>query len=192
MKRIILALVASFAAAVPAMTLNAQQPATAAQGQTATLGGSAGTRVAATRAQTFSTTIQGNALNSTNGQLSNTIVRLRDARLGRIVDSTLTDKSGLFAFHAVDPGSYIVEIMSTDRTSVLAASQILNVNAGDIASAVVKLPFRIPPFAGVLGGNAASATPTTATAVVTEAAASSVLAVTPPITAACSCSIPSC
>ena len=96
------------------------------------------------------TTIQGNALNSTNGPMNDAVVRLRDARFGRIVDTQLTDKSGLFAFKAIDPGSYIVEIMSNDQ-SILAASQLLNVNAGEAVSAVVKLPFRIPPFAGILG-----------------------------------------
>jgi hypothetical protein len=118
-------------------------------------------------------TIQGNALNSTNGQLPNQAVRLRDARFGRIVDAQLTDQAGLFTFKGLDPGSYIVEMMATDQ-SILAASQVLNINAGEAVSAVVKLPFRIPSFAGILGNT----TPTTAAAVTTEAAASSVLAVT--------------
>ena len=102
------------------------------------------------------TTIQGNALSSTNGGLPDAVVRLRDARIGRIVDSQITDKSGLFAFKAVDPGSYIVEIMGNDE-SILAASQMLNVNSGEAISAVVKLPFRIPPFAGLLGNTTPSA-----------------------------------
>jgi hypothetical protein len=119
------------------------------------------------------TTIQGNALNSTNGALSNSGIRLRDARFGRVVDATITDRSGLFSFKTVDPGSYIVELMSTDQATVLAASQIINVNSGDAVTAVVKLPFRIPPFAGVLGNTAPSAA-----AVTTEAAASGVLATT--------------
>jgi|SoiMetStandDraft_2_1073263.scaffolds.fasta_scaffold46123_2 hypothetical protein len=118
-------------------------------------------------------TIQGNALNSTNGQLANAAVRLRDARFGRIVDSQVTDNTGLFTFKALDPGSYIVEMIGSDH-SILAASQVLNINGGEAISAVVKLPFRIPPFAGILG----NATPTTAAAVTAEAAASSVLAVT--------------
>src|SRR5437773_7778517 len=46
-------------------------------------------------------TIQGNALNSTNGQLPNMTVRLRDARFGRILDSQVTDQSGLFTFKAL-------------------------------------------------------------------------------------------
>ena len=118
------------------------------------------------------TTIQGTALNSTNGQLNGVTVRLRDARFGRIVDTQLTDKSGLFAFKAIDPGSYIVEIMSNDQ-AILAASQLLNVDAGQAVSAVVKLPFRIPPFAGILGS---STTTPAAVAVAAEAAASSVAA----------------
>jgi uncharacterized protein (DUF2141 family) len=123
------------------------------------------------------TTIQGNALTSSNGQMTNAVVRLRDARFGRIVDTQLTDKSGMFAFKAIDPGSYIVEVLSNDQ-SIMAASQLLNVNAGEAVSAVVKLPFRIPPFAGILGQG--TSTPA-ATAVATEAAASSVAAVMPTI-----------
>ncbi len=109
------------------------------------------------------TTIQGNALNSTNGGLPNAVVRLRDARIGRIIDTQVTDNSGLFTFRAVDPGSYIVEIMGNDQT-VLAASQMLSVNAGEAISAVVKLPFRISPFAGLLGNTTPSAAAVTAAA----------------------------
>ena len=121
------------------------------------------------------TTIQGNALSSTNGQLNGVTVRLRDARFGRIVDTQLTDSSGLFAFTAIDPGSYIVEIISNDQ-AILAASQLLNVNAGQAVSAVVKLPFRIPPFAGIMGS---TTTTPAAVAVATEAVASSVAAFVP-------------
>ena len=118
------------------------------------------------------TTIQGNALTSTNGSLPDTVVRLRDARFGRIVDTQYTDKAGLFAFKVVDPGTYVIEIMSASGDStVLAASQLINVNAGEAVSAIVKLPFRIPPFAGVLGHSASQAT-----AVTTSAATSGLLA----------------
>jgi hypothetical protein len=117
------------------------------------------------------TIIRGNALDSMGGPLAGAPVRLRDARSGHIVDTQKTDKAGVFEFRGVEPGSYIVEILGPDST-VLAASQLLNVDAGDSASAVVKLPFRIPPFAGVLGHSTQSA------ALVTAAAgASQVLAV---------------
>ncbi len=119
------------------------------------------------------TTIQGNALNSTNGALPNSAIRLRDARFGRVVGTTVSDRSGLFSFRTIDPGSYLVEVMSTDQASVLAASQIINVNSGDAVTAIVKLPFRVPQLAGVLGNTVPSAT-----AVTTEAAAAGVLATT--------------
>jgi hypothetical protein len=48
---------------------------------------------------------------------------------------------------------------------------MLNVNAGEAVSAIVKLPFRIPPFGGLLGHTTGSAI-----AVSSAAAASGVLA----------------
>ena len=120
-------------------------------------------------------TIQGNALSSTNGQLADQIVRLRDARSGRIVGLQTTDKAGLFAFKGVEPGSYIVELMAQDQSTVLTASQILNVNACDAISAIVKLPFRIPPFAGVMGHSTTSSV----AAITAQAATSGIVAMTP-------------
>ena len=155
--------------------ISAQQPA---------LGGAAGVSSPAAAARETApklppgartdvlTTIKGNAVDSTDRQLGNTLVRLRDARVGRIVETQLTDKAGVFSFNGLDPGSYIVEVMASDQT-VLTASQLINVNAGEAVSALVKLPFRIPPFAGALGNNPASVA-----AVMTTAAASGVLATT--------------
>ena len=65
----------------------------------------------------------------------------------------------------------------SDDSSVLAASQLLNVSGGEAVSAVVKLPFRVRPLAGIMG----SASTPSATAVVTEAAASSIAAGVPTI-----------
>jgi hypothetical protein len=99
--------------------------------------------------------INGTALDSINGRLSHVLVRLRDARLGRIVDTQLTDKAGLFTFKAIEPGSYIVEIVGEDK-SILAASQLLNLNGGDAASVIVKLPFRTKTVIGLIGGATSS------------------------------------
>ena len=137
-------------------------------------GGLAGSAVApralAVARSTSSTTIQGNTLTSTNGVLPDAVVRLRDARAGRIRDTQTTDRAGLFAFRSVEPGTYVVEIVGNDQ-SILAASQMLNVDAGDSVSAVVKLPFRIPVLGGLLGHTVQSAV-----AVSAAAAASGVLA----------------
>jgi hypothetical protein len=119
-----------------------------------------------TRDRAF-TMIQGTALDPTNAPLPGMTVRLRNARNGRAADTRQTDAAGLFAFRAVDPGSYVVELLAPDRTAVLASSQLLNLNAGDAVTAIVKLPFRIAPFAGVLGHSTPQA------AVITAAAAAS-------------------
>jgi hypothetical protein len=99
-------------------------------------------------------------------------VRLRDARFGRIVDTQMSDQSGLFAFRTVDPGVYVAEIVGDDG-NVLAASQMLNVTAGDTLSTAIRLPFRAVPLGGVLGDS------TTAAAIIAaEAAAAGILTTT--------------
>jgi hypothetical protein len=176
MHRILITAAAVFAVgAISVSGLSAQAPATnaaKAAARKAIQQDMTPTILPGTQESAF-TVIQGNALSSSNGQLANSIVRLRDARLGRIVDSQVTDRSGLFAFRAVDPGNYVVELVGNDQT-VMAASQVLSVNAGDAVSAVVRMPFRIPPFAGIFGhgaGGAAGATIPSAAAAVTSVAA---------------------
>ena len=115
-------------------------------------------------------TIQGNALTATDAPLPNAPVRLRDARFGRIVSRQLTDESGMFSFRNVDPGLFVVELLSDDART-LAASQLLSVNAGESRSTFVKLPFRVSSHAGLFR----YLTPQ-AVAVTTAAAASGVLA----------------
>ncbi|HXD72800.1 MAG TPA: hypothetical protein VN628_03645 [Vicinamibacterales bacterium] len=134
----------------------------------------------ATRGAVLSS-IQGSALNSMNGSMADTFVRLRDARYGRIVNSTLTDKQGVFVFRGVDPGNYVVEVMNPANNAVLASSQMLNVNTGEAISALVKMPFRIPPIAGLLGNSTqttAQAVSTAAQAVTAAAASSNTVAQT--------------
>jgi hypothetical protein len=150
-----------------------QVPATSGGGlTTVTVGRTGGPRLLPGTRPDVVSTIRGYALDSTNGKLVNTLVRLRDARVGSIVETQFTDRDGAFVFKGLDPGNYIVEIMATDQ-SVLAASPLINVSAGELVSAVVKLAFRIPPFAGILGNSAASAV-----AVIAQALASGVLVTT--------------
>ena len=118
--------------------------------------------------------IQGTALNSANEPMPGMVVRLRDARVGRVIETRVTDESGMFTFKVVDPGSYIVELLERDRTP-LAASQILTVNAGDTVSTVVKLPSRLTAFAGLLSSSIAPA----AAILATQAAATGIVAVVP-------------
>jgi len=158
------------AAAAPAVVTQSAIPTVTAGPARAAVPARAGALavLAGTRETAFST-IQGNALDSSNGILPDSPVRLRDARIGRIIGTQRTDKSGAFEFRGVDPGSYIVELLGT-ADAVLAASQLINVNAGDAVSAVVKLPFRLPPLGGLLGHTTAQAI-----AIVSAAAATGVL-----------------
>jgi hypothetical protein len=132
-----------------------------------------------THVNVFST-IQGNAINSANMPLPDTVLRLRDARFGRIVDMTTTDKQGGFVFHNIDPGTYVVELMNPSNNVVLASSQILYVSSGEAVSTIVKLPFTMTTLATLLGTTAStgSAVSSAALAVMAAAAASNTVAET--------------
>jgi len=108
-------------------------------------------------------TIRGTALTATNKPLAQARVRLRNARTGRINNAAITDHAGLFEFHSVEPGSYVVELV-TSRDDVLAASDFLHPNGGEIVSCIVKLPYELPSAGGVLGHLNAAALAVTATA----------------------------
>ena len=103
--------------------------------------------------------------------MSGLSARLRDARFGRIVDTQVIDATGAFAFEQVDPGVYIVEIVRGEQ--ILAASDIISTNAGELITAGVRIPSG-PPLAGVLGSSTSSAA-----VVAAEAAAAGVLSTTP-------------
>jgi len=119
------------------------------------------------------TAIEGMTLTALSAPLPNASVRLRDVRSGRVTDATTSDKDGAFTFLRVDPGSYLVELVDRDQ-NVLAASPMLNLNAGELISTIVKLPLRLPA-AGLLGRGAP-----TLLAVVAASAAAGVLASTTP------------
>ena len=98
--------------------------------------------------------IQTTAFNALNSVLAGTVVRLRNARLGRIVDQSLTDKQGNHTFTGLDRGNYIVELVSTTQTT-LAATTLISVNAGETATVVVRLPLK-PSLIGTLLGRESS------------------------------------
>jgi hypothetical protein len=165
------------ASALPAAQQAVRQPGTKAGAATASSVDP--TRLLSSPRSDLVSLIQGNALDATNGQLANALVRLRDARFGQILNKQVTDKLGLFEFKRVEPGTYIVEMVAADET-ILAASQLLNVNAGEAVSTVVKLPFQVSPFAGVLDHSNASLL-----GVSTQAATSTILVVAPVGDATC-------
>lgn len=98
------------------------------------------------------TAIEGHTLTAVSAPLPNATVRLRDVRSGRALETTSSDKTGMFVFRRLDPGSYVVELIARDQT-ILAASPLLNVNAGELVLTIVKLPLRLPA-AGILSRTA--------------------------------------
>lgn len=129
------------------------------------------TRVVVGRTPSVFTTIQGMALTAESAVLQHAIVRLRDARIGRIVGTLLTDDKGFFAFKSVDPGTYVVELMEDAHTIVAASSLVMvSVNAGEIASTVVRKPTALKNVPTSAGDSTAHAS-----AVTSAAAASGIL-----------------
>lgn len=117
--------------------------------------------------------VQGAALKADSSRFSHALVRLRDARVGRIVLTQHTDDDGLFRFRPLDRGSYVVELLADERT-VLAASSLLNLDAGEVAQTVVREPAGLDALSLVAGFEH-----THAAAVQAAAAASGILAVRP-------------
>ena len=117
--------------------------------------------------------IEGKVVGATDSPMPRASVRLRDMRTGKIADSKRADEAGRFAFRGVDPGNYVVELLS-DRDNVLAASRMISVNAGDSATTLVKLPTEGRSLAGFLAHQAPIAA-----IVIGSAAAAGVLAVRP-------------
>jgi hypothetical protein len=96
-----------------------------------------------------SVTIAGRATRASGG-VPNSVMRLRDARFGRIIDQQLTDRTGAFTFRNVGAGNYVVELLGRNQITI-AATQLINVNGGEIVTAIVRLPSQPSLFAGILG-----------------------------------------
>jgi len=83
-------------------------------------------------------------------------IRLRNVETGRGVARTIGDGDGRFRFDRVDPGAYVVELMSQDD-KVLAVGDLFSVSPGTQSHTVVRLSARAPWFGGFFGNAAAAA-----------------------------------
>jgi hypothetical protein len=113
--------------------------------------------------------ISGYARKGGNNAESIRQVQLRDAQSGRVVATGATDKAGAFSFNGIQPGTYIVEVLGGDQ-SVLAASSILTLHAGEALSIALTVP--LVAAGGLLGSTVA-----TAGMIAAGAAAAGILAV---------------
>ena len=120
----------------------------------------AGTRVAVTRtsAAAVVTTgvILGTAWRGDTTPYPQPRIRLRNVENGRGVARTIGDGEGRFRFDRVDPGAYVVELMSQDD-KVLAVGDLFSVSPGNQSYTVVRLSSRAPWFGGFFGNAAAAA-----------------------------------
>ena len=134
-------------------------------------GPSAASRPSAPKSSSASHTavVKGNARTGANGPLPHATVRLRNVRSGQLADTMISNDAGEFEFRGIEPGSYVVEILGPDR-SVIAASQIVDANAGETVTALVRMPYGMSPLANILGHSQGSAA-----AVISAAAASQIL-----------------
>ncbi len=99
--------------------------------------------------------IKGNALDSTDGQLANVVVRLRDARFGRIVETQYTDQSGMFAFKSIRPGHLHRRDPGATMSRFWRRASCSTSTPAKRCSTVVKLPFQ---RSAVRGGDGQSTT----------------------------------
>jgi hypothetical protein len=83
-------------------------------------------------------------------------IRLRNVETGRAAARTVSDGDGRFRFERVDPGAYVVELLSSDDR-VLAVGDLFGVTAGGQATTFVRLSSKTPWFAGFFGNAAAAA-----------------------------------
>ena len=72
------------------------------------------------------------------------------------VARTVSDGDGRFRFEGVDPGAYVVELLSLED-KVLAVGDLFGVLAGGQATTLVRLSSKAPWFAGFFGNAAAAA-----------------------------------
>jgi hypothetical protein len=83
-------------------------------------------------------------------------IRLRSVDTGRGIARTVSDADGKFKFDRVEPGAYVVELLSSDDR-VLAIGDLFGVTAGGQVTTLVRLSSKAPWFAGFFGNAAAAA-----------------------------------
>jgi hypothetical protein len=98
-------------------------------------------------------------------------IRLRNVETGRGVARTVSDGDGRFRFERVEPGAFVVELLSNDDR-VLATGDLFGVSAGGQATTSVRLRSKAPWAAGFFGNAAAAAIAAASTVGVTAVGSS--------------------
>jgi hypothetical protein len=101
-------------------------------------------------------TVQGTAWRGDTTPLPQARIRLRNIQTGRGVAVAVTNSDGRFRFDLVEPGSYVVELLSAND-KVIAVGDLFGVSADMQSITFVRLSAKSPWFAGFFGNAAAAA-----------------------------------
>jgi hypothetical protein len=140
----------AFAGVVLSTTLVSGQaaPATAAKATTHTA------RVAAQKgSREVRSLINGLARDNAQKPLRSVPIRLRNLKLNEIEQVLTANERGEFSFAARPDVPYVVEV-ADNAGRVVSVSDVITLNPGEVAAAVVSLPSGLP--AGVFGDTASS------------------------------------
>jgi hypothetical protein len=99
--------------------------------------------------------IHGKAVDSDATPLPNATVRLRNLTANEIEQVTATDHIGEFSFTVQPNLPYVVEVVD-QAGRIMAVGNVITTQAGEVASAVVAIPTRLPTLAGIFGDTTAS------------------------------------
>jgi hypothetical protein len=99
--------------------------------------------------------IRGTAVDRSAKPVPNTAVRLRNLQTNQIEQVSSANSLGEFIFVAQPEMPYVVEL--ADRAGeIVAVGDVITMQAGEVAGAVVVLPSQLPAVAGFFGDTASS------------------------------------
>ena len=101
-------------------------------------------------------TVQGTAWRGDTTPLPQARIRLRNLHTGRGVAVAVTNSDGRFRFDLVEPGAYVVELLSAND-KVIAVGDLFGVSADMQSITFVRLSAKSPWFGGFFGNAAAAA-----------------------------------
>jgi hypothetical protein len=125
------------------------------------------------------TSIMGAAWHSDNSPIPFAKLRLRNVVSGRIHTHTAANEMGQFAFHGIEVGTYVVELVS-ESGRILTIGHAFTVAPGETVATFVRLGTRVPWFNGFFGNAAAAVAATAASTGITAIAPESMRCVSPP------------
>lgn len=99
--------------------------------------------------------IKGTAQDTNQTPLPRVRLRLRNLSSNRIDDATNANVLGEFTFAARADVPYIVEI-ADDNGRVVAVSDVITAQAGDVASTIVTVPAKLPNMTGMFADSASA------------------------------------